>query len=86
MELTRSSPHPGYVVSRNLHRLHGRAEIGHLLANDGEPLLDVVLRMRLGQEETRPSLIDSVRFAQPTALSKKVSDEFAVPLCRNHHR
>jgi hypothetical protein len=27
-----------------------------------------------------------LRFAQPTALGRKVSDEFTVPLCRTHHR
>jgi hypothetical protein len=27
-----------------------------------------------------------VRFAQPRALGRKVSDEFTVPLCRTHHR
>jgi hypothetical protein len=27
-----------------------------------------------------------LRFAQPRALGRKVSDEFAVPLCRTHHR
>jgi hypothetical protein len=27
-----------------------------------------------------------IRFLQPRALGKKVSDEFAVPLCRMHHR
>jgi hypothetical protein len=27
-----------------------------------------------------------VRFAQPRAMAKKVSDEFTVPLCRGHHR
>jgi hypothetical protein len=27
-----------------------------------------------------------VRFAQPRALGRKVSDEYAVPLCRSHHR
>src|SRR5215468_6421701 len=27
-----------------------------------------------------------LRFAQPRALSLKVSDEFTVPLCRGHHR
>jgi hypothetical protein len=26
------------------------------------------------------------RFTQPRALGRKVSDEFAVPLCRIHHR
>jgi hypothetical protein len=27
-----------------------------------------------------------IRFAQPRALGRKVSDEFTVPLCRKHHR
>jgi hypothetical protein len=34
----------------------------------------------------QPSDPHHVRFAQTTALSRKVSDEFAVPLCRVHHR
>jgi hypothetical protein len=35
---------------------------------------------------TKPSDSHHVRFAQPKALGRKVSDEFAVPLCRRHHR
>src|SRR2546429_1259311 len=27
-----------------------------------------------------------VRFAQPRAFGRKVSDEFSVPVCRGHHR
>ena len=27
-----------------------------------------------------------MRFAQPSAIGMKVSDEFTVPLCRGHHR
>jgi len=34
----------------------------------------------------RPSDAHHVRFAQGRALSRKVSDEFTVPLCRAHHR
>jgi hypothetical protein len=34
----------------------------------------------------RPSDAHRLRFAQPRALSRKVSDEFTVPLCRGHHR
>jgi ERF superfamily protein len=34
----------------------------------------------------KPSDAHHVRFVQPRALGKKVSDEFAVPLCRSHHR
>ena len=33
-----------------------------------------------------PSDPHHIRFAQPRALGRKVSDEFVVPLCRGHHR
>lgn len=33
-----------------------------------------------------PADAHHVRFAQPRALGRKVSDEFTVPLCRTHHR
>ena len=33
-----------------------------------------------------PTEAHHVRFAQPRALGRKVSDEFAVPVCRLHHR
>jgi ERF superfamily len=34
----------------------------------------------------RPTDAHHLRFAQPRALGRRVSDEFAVPLCRIHHR
>jgi ERF superfamily len=34
----------------------------------------------------RPSDAHHLRFAQSRALGRRVSDEFAVPLCRTHHR
>jgi hypothetical protein len=34
----------------------------------------------------KPSDPHHLRFAQPRALGRKASDEFAVPLCRTHHR
>jgi hypothetical protein len=34
----------------------------------------------------RPSDAHHLRFVQSRALSRKVSDEFTVPLCRTHHR
>jgi hypothetical protein len=34
----------------------------------------------------RPSDVHHLRFAQNRTLSRKVSDEFTVPLCRGHHR
>jgi hypothetical protein len=33
-----------------------------------------------------PADAHHIRFAQPKALGRKVSDEFTVPLCRTHHR
>ncbi len=36
-----------------------------------------------GREPCEPH---HIRFAQPRAISRKVSDEFTVPLCRVHHR
>ena len=36
--------------------------------------------------ERRPSDPHHLRFAQPSALGRRVSDEFTVPLCRVHHR
>src|SRR5262245_23183397 len=34
----------------------------------------------------QPCEAHHIRFAQPSALGRKVSDEFTVPLCRVHHR
>jgi hypothetical protein len=34
----------------------------------------------------RPSDAHHLRFTQPRALGRRVSDEFVVPLCRTHHR
>ena len=34
----------------------------------------------------KPSEAHHIRFVQPRALGRKASDEFAVPLCRAHHR
>jgi hypothetical protein len=34
----------------------------------------------------KPSDAHDIRFVQPRALGRKASDEFAVPLCRSHHR
>jgi hypothetical protein len=34
----------------------------------------------------QPSDAHHLRFAQPIALGRKVSDEYTVPLCRTHHR
>ena len=34
----------------------------------------------------RPADAHHLRFAQPPALGRKVSDEFTIPLCRGHHR
>jgi hypothetical protein len=36
--------------------------------------------------ERKPSDPHHLRFMQPRAIGRRVSDEFAVPLCRTHHR
>jgi hypothetical protein len=36
--------------------------------------------------QRQPSDAHHLRFAQPRAMGRKVSDEFTVPLCRTHHR
>ena len=33
-----------------------------------------------------PADAHHLRFTQPRAMGRKVSDEFTVPLCRTHHR
>ena len=33
-----------------------------------------------------PTEAHHIRFAQPRALGRKVSDEYTVPVCRLHHR
>jgi hypothetical protein len=33
-----------------------------------------------------PADAHHIKFAQPTAMGRKVSDEFTVPLCREHHQ
>jgi hypothetical protein len=39
-----------------------------------------------GSDGRKPSDPHHLRFVQPRALGRKSSDEFAVPLCRTHHR
>jgi hypothetical protein len=34
----------------------------------------------------KPAEAHHIRFVQPRALGRKASDEFAIPLCRSHHR
>ena len=34
----------------------------------------------------QPCEAHHIRFAQPSALGRRVSDEFTIPLCRVHHR
>ena len=61
----------------------------------GEPLRRYRDRAHLGVRgvATVPSVRTAtfrdahhLRFMQPRALGRRVSDEFAVPLCRTHHR
>jgi hypothetical protein len=38
------------------------------------------------QPKISPAGAHHLRFTQPRAMGRKVSDEFTVPLCRTHHR
>src|SRR6266404_3618336 len=38
------------------------------------------------KRERSPADAHHLRFTQPRAMGRKVSDEFTVPLCRTHHR
>ena len=69
-------------------------------SSNGEPMLPFGKTRRLRDKAhlrfvaLQPCLIcgrlpadaHHLRFAQPVALGRKVSDEFTVPLCRTHHR
>ena len=77
----------------------GAAEAS-LLLSDGEsrPVLQKGIRLRDKEHRkfvaSKPCLVcgrvpsdpHHLRFAQPRALGRRVSDEFTVPLCRLHHR
>jgi hypothetical protein len=54
-----------------------RRSKGHLLFVRGQPCLIC---------QQVPSDAHHLKFAQPRALGRKVSDEFTVPLCRVHHQ
>ena len=41
---------------------------------------------RASSAAARPTEAHHIRFAQPRALGRKVSDEYTVPVCRLHHR
>jgi hypothetical protein len=38
------------------------------------------------QKSRAPTEAHHIRFAQPRALGREVSDEYTVPVCRLHHR
>lgn len=54
-----------------------RRSMGHLLFVREQPCLIC---------KQGPSDAHHLKFAQPRALGRKVSDEFTVPLCRTHHQ
>ena len=47
--------------------------------------LAFVARSPVWSASARPCDAHHLKFAQPRALGRKVSDEFTVPLCREHH-
>jgi hypothetical protein len=77
--------------SRNLSALTGRIDKSQLALSEPRRRRD---KDHLAYVASQPCIICNriladahhVRFAQPKALGAKVSDEFSVPLCRDHHR
>ena len=65
---------PGPALPKASPRKRNKA---HLLFVRGKPCVIC---------QQTPSDAHHLRFAQPRALGRKVSDEFVVPLCRAHHR
>jgi hypothetical protein len=68
-----------------------RANVSNRVANAGPRRRDKAhLRFVASQAclvcGRKPSEPHHLRFAQPRALGRKVSDEYTVPLCRSHHR
>jgi hypothetical protein len=69
-----------------------------LLASERRPVLQKGIRLRDKEHRkfvaSQPCLVcgrapsdpHHLRFAQPRALGRQVSDQFTVPLCRTHHR
>lgn len=83
---------PGAVLTRNPSphpHAQNRLRIGERNAFDLRALFELAqqfLSLQSGRTGRHPSDPHHLRFAQPRALSLKVSDEFTVPLCRGHHR
>jgi hypothetical protein len=48
--------------------------------------ISVLLQRNPASSERKPSDPHHLRFIQPRALGRKVSDEFTVPLCAIHHQ
>ena len=77
----------------------GRSELASpLLEAERRPIVPKVIRLRDKEHRkfvaSQPCLVcgrapsdpHHLRFAQPRAFGRRVSDEFTVPLCRTHHR
>lgn len=100
--LVKADPWPISVCkfhSRNFEGLSNHAESGATLFAFKSALTFAAPRRLRDKEHLRqvakqpclvcgrkPSEPHHLRFAQPRAMGRKVSDEFAVPLCRIHHR
>ena len=78
------APHAAAIfIGPTLEAEDNRRDYGEVrvqaIGNAGDDILSVVY-------SDQPSDSHHLRFAQPRALGLKVSDEFAVLLCRGHHR
>jgi hypothetical protein len=71
-----STPAPGRQIVHPLTKPLRRRSKAHLAFVAAQPCLIC---------QRTPCDAHHLKFAQPKALGRKVSDEFTVPLCRHHH-
>jgi hypothetical protein len=69
----------------------GRVLFFAAAADDANAIMEIHLEFSVAQQAClicgrKPSDPHHLRYMQPRALGRRPSDEFAVPLCRSHHR
>jgi ERF superfamily len=85
LEVTEQSTHRSMFVREQPSPPSRRAVVKTIRLRDKEHCKYVATQACLICGRT-PSEAHHIRFAQPRALGRKVSDEYTVPVCRLHHR
>jgi hypothetical protein len=85
LELTEQLTHRSMFLREQSSPPSRRAVVKTIRLRDKEHCKYVAMQVCLICGRT-PSEAHHLRFAQPRALGRKVSDEYTVPVCRLHHR